>query len=105
MIEEIIDRHVQGERGLDRTCITEIHLNGTHAMKGEQEVLHPPHLPQYIYIGGAPADILQDPGVDILIPKVGLQGCVKHFLLQEREVELFSGAVSGQEQNMLNQLT
>ena len=72
-------------------------------MKGEQEVLHPPHLPQYIYIGGAPADILQDPGVDILIPKVGLQGCVKHFLLQEREVELFSGAVSGQEQNMLNQ--
>ncbi|XP_023335490.1 protein eyes shut isoform X2 [Eurytemora carolleeae] len=87
----------QGEKGLDRTCITEIHLNGTHAMKGEQEVLHPPHLPQYIYIGGAPADILQDPGADILIPKVGLQGCVKHFLLQEREVELFSGAVSGQD--------
>ena len=105
MIEEIIDRYFQGEKGLDRTCITEIHLNGTHAMKGEQEVLHPPHLPQYIYIGGAPADILQDPGADILIPKVGLQGCVKHFLLQEREVELFSGAVSGQVQNMLNQST
>ena len=24
----------QGEKGLDRTCITEIHLKGTHAMKG-----------------------------------------------------------------------
>ena len=42
----------------DHTCRTEIQLNGTHTMRGEQETTFLPLLPEYIYIGGAPHDML-----------------------------------------------
>ena len=39
-------------------CQTEIQLNGTHTMSGEQETPFLPLLPEYIYLGGAPHDML-----------------------------------------------
>ena len=33
------------------TCQTEIKLNGTHTMRGEQETRVVPHLPEYLYLG------------------------------------------------------
>ena len=39
------------EDGEAHTCQTEIKLNGTHTMRGEQETRLVPHLPEYLYLG------------------------------------------------------
>ena len=39
------------EEGQAHTCQTEIKLNGTHTMRGEQETRVVPHLPEYLYLG------------------------------------------------------
>ena len=79
------------------TCETVIRLNGTHTMRGEQETTWVPHLPDYLYLGGAPRDMLSFTDSDLSIPTRGLRGCILSFLLAEQEVGLFSGAVAGQD--------
>ena len=49
---------LQVRLGHNNTCHTVIRLNGTHTMRGEQETTWVPHLPLYIYLGGAPRDML-----------------------------------------------
>ena len=39
------------EGGEAHTCQTEIKLNGTHTMRGEQETRLVPHLPEFLYLG------------------------------------------------------
>ena len=79
------------------TCRTVIKLNGTHTMRGEQETYWVPELPEYIYLGGAPHDMLIFQDADMMIPSYGLRGCVRSFMLDERELDLFADAVTGQD--------
>ena len=75
-------------------------------MRGEQDVLARPSLPEYLYLGGAPSDIIltDSPagagggsGGDLFVPRSGLRGCIKHFLLDQDEVNLFADALAGQD--------
>ena len=52
----------------EQTCETVISLNGTHTMRGEQETTWVPHLPDYLYLGGAPRDMLSFTDSDLSIP-------------------------------------
>ena len=81
-------------------CQTEIQLNGTHTMSGEQETPFLPLLPEYIYLGGAPHDMLHvryfpqstsalknvQRDSDMVVPAPGLRGCILSLTLGEREV-------------------
>ena len=81
----------------NQTCETVIMLNGTHTMRGEQETTWVPHLPQYLYLGGAPRDMTTFTDTDLILPSQGLRGCILSFLLAEQEVNLFTSAVAGQD--------
>ena len=80
-----------------QSCETVIMLNGTHTMRGEQETTWVPHLPHYLYLGGAPRDMLTFTDSDLSIPTQGLRGCITSFLLADQEIGLFSQAVGGQD--------
>ena len=49
-----------------------------------------PQLPEYVYLGGAPHDMLMFHDADLTIPAHGLRGCILSFLLAEAELELTS---------------
>lgn len=40
-----------------------------------------PGLPEYIYLGGAPHDMLRFQDSDLAIPGPGLRGCLTSFML------------------------
>ena len=92
ILSQASQESVDGER-----CETVIMLNGTHTMRGEQETTWVPHLPHYLYLGGAPRDMLTFTDSDLSIPTQGLRGCILSFLLAEQEVDLFREAVAGQD--------
>ena len=50
-------------------------------MSGEQETPFLPLLPEYIYLGGAPHDMLRFQDSDLAIPGPGLRGCLTSFML------------------------
>ena len=79
------------------TCQTVIMLNGTHTMRGEQETTWVAQLPDYLYLGGAPRDMLSFTDTDLTIPSQGLRGCILSFALGEQEVAVFREAVAGQD--------
>lgn len=56
-----------------------------------------PQLPEYVYLGGAPHDMLMFHDADLTIPAHGLRGCILSFLLSEAELDLFGEAVTGQD--------
>ena len=88
---------LQVRLGHNQTCHTVIRLNGTHTMRGEQETTWVPHLPLYIYLGGAPRDMLTFTDTDLTLPTKGLRGCILSALLGQQEVSLFNEAVTGQD--------
>ena len=87
----------QSDEAIPHSCQTVIKLNGTHTMRGEQETHWLPQLPEYLYLGGAPHDMLMFHDTDLTIPKHGLRGCILSFLLDEAELSLFGEAVTGQD--------
>ena len=56
-----------------------------------------PQLPEYLYLGGAPHDMLMFHDADLTIPAHGLRGCILSFVLAEAELDLFGEAVTGQD--------
>ena len=56
-----------------------------------------PQLPEYLYLGGAPHDMLMFHDTDLTIPAHGLRGCILSFVLAEAELDLFGEAVTGQD--------
>ena len=56
-----------------------------------------PQLPEYLYLGGAPHDMLMFHDADLTIPAHGLRGCILSFVLSEAELDLFGEAVTGQD--------
>ena len=57
-------------------CVTVIHLNETHTMRGEQEVEAVPQRPRRIYFGQMPRSSVN---IDREIPTEGFRGCMHHF--------------------------
>ncbi len=66
---------------IGKKCVTVIHLNETHTMRGEQEVDAVPHRPRVIYFGQMPrmAVLSAGAGRDVEMPQEGFQGCMKRF--------------------------
>ena len=62
-----------------------------------QETTWVPQLPEYLYLGGAPHDMLMFHDADLTIPAHGLRGCILSFVLAEAELDLFGEAVTGQD--------
>lgn len=63
---------------LGKKCVTVIHLNETHTMRGEQEVDDQvPERPRMIYFGQMPRT--DGSGRDKEIPQEGFQGCMNQF--------------------------
>ena len=96
-LEMIVKLNSDNEEASVHTCLTVIMLNGTHTMRGEQETYWTPQLPEYLYMGGAPHDMLRFTDDDLKIPAHGLRGCILSFILDDAEVELFNDAVTGQD--------
>ena len=97
-LEMIVSLNLDTEESeVPHTCNTVIKLNGTHTMRGEQETTWVPQLPEYLYLGGAPHDMLMFHDADLTIPAHGLRGCILSFLLAETELDLFGEAVTGQD--------
>ena len=66
-------------------------------MRGEQETTFVPSLPEFIYLGGAPHDMVKFQDIDMFVPSLGLRGCIKGFILNYNELDLFTNAVTGQD--------
>ena len=96
-LEMIVKLNSDNDEASVHTCLTVIMLNGTHTMRGEQETYWTPQLPEYLYMGGAPHDMLRFTDDDLKIPAHGLRGCILSFILDDAEVELFNDAVTGQD--------
>ena len=79
------------------TCNTVIRLNGTHTMRGEQETYFVPSLPDYLYLGGVPYDTMVYDDTDLRVPTGGFRGCIASLVIDNTEMEIFSGAVGGQD--------
>ena len=67
-----------------QSCETVIMVNGTHTMRGEQETTWVPHLPDLLYLGGAPRDMTTFTDSELSIPRQGLRGCITSFLLADQ---------------------
>lgn len=79
---------------LEDNCVTEIKLNDTHTMRGEQELGSPmPNQPNIIYFG----QMSKTHGVEEDVYYHGFQGCMKQLQINGLAVELYQEASSGRD--------
>ncbi|XP_059087709.1 protein eyes shut-like [Tigriopus californicus] len=79
---------------LDDNCVTEIKLNDTHTMRGEQELGSPtPNQPNIIYFG----QMSKTHGVEEDVYFHGFQGCMKQLRINGLAIEFYQEASSGRD--------